>query len=237
VKFIGGWRSKLGKANEALATAHKLWRDERLDQREQHAEARESTLARREVTLAKQLAELRAIENRRWRRRLGLLVVAIATGILGYILGTALASTPATGPHPLGAERLADAAPSRKPVTSAPSSEAATAVTKEPDTSAREYPAAKQYLWIDASKEAIKAQLKDGASAEFKDVAFYSGGGVPVTCGEVNAKNGFGGYRGFERFIAAGADMAVLQSQSSDGIGPAWDKFCTHGPQDKAHTD
>lgn len=99
------------------------------------------------------------------------------------------------------------------------------------------YPAGKQYAWIGASKEAIKAQLKDAESAKFKDVRFYSGGGIPVTCGQVNAKNSFGGYGGFERFIAAGETMAVLESQSSDGIGPVWDKFCKHGPEDEAHTD
>lgn len=120
---------------------------------------------------------------------------------------------------------------------------AATSVTNDTAASAPsggsggKYPSDKQYAWIDIGKEAIKSQLKDPDSAKFRNVAFYSGGGIPIACGEVNAKNGFGGYGGFERFVAAGDQLAFLESQVSDGIGPVWDKYCKHGPEDNAQTD
>lgn len=90
----------------------------------------------------------------------------------------------------------------------------------------------RQAAWVEKGKEAIKAKLKDPDSAQFRNVNFFSGGGVPTACGEVNAKNGFGGYSGFERFIAAGDAIAFTESQIEGGLGPAWDKYCIAGPDD-----
>jgi len=92
----------------------------------------------------------------------------------------------------------------------------------------------KQYAWISVGEEQIKKLLKDPDSATFQDVHFYSGGGVPVTCGEVNAKNGFGGYTGYERFVAAGTLIAATESMVEGGIGPVWDKYCVKAPTDRA---
>lgn len=47
-----------------------------------------------------------------------------------------------------------------------------------------------------AAQEAVKLKLKDPASAQFRNVKSK---GYSV-CGEVNAKNGFGGYTGYTRF-------------------------------------
>lgn len=93
----------------------------------------------------------------------------------------------------------------------------------------------KQYAWISAGEEQIKTQLKDPESATFRNVHFYSGGGIPVACGEVNAKNGFGGYSGFERFVAAGTTIAVTESMVEGGIEEVWDKYCVRAPTDEAH--
>lgn len=95
----------------------------------------------------------------------------------------------------------------------------------------------KQYAWISEGKRQIQAVLKDPSSADFRNVRFYSGGGIPVTCGEVNAKNGFGGYTGFERFVAAGSQIAVTESMVTDSLDPVWDKFCVKGPGDQAYSD
>lgn len=48
-----------------------------------------------------------------------------------------------------------------------------------------------------AVKDAILEQLKDPASAQFSDLRVVPGG----LCGEVNAKNGFGGYVGRKPFF------------------------------------
>lgn len=87
MEFLRGWRSKLSEANESLATAHKSWRDEKLVEREQRATARERTLDERETEVARQLGVIRAMEARRWRRRVGLLLTAVAAGTVGFLLG------------------------------------------------------------------------------------------------------------------------------------------------------
>lgn len=55
----------------------------------------------------------------------------------------------------------------------------------------------KQETWIAAAQISVKKRLKDPSSAEFRNVHFYSGGKAAVACGEVNAKNSFGGYSGY----------------------------------------
>lgn len=70
--------------------------------------------------------------------------------------------------------------------------------------------------------ELVRAQLRDPASAQFREVrvrsvpADASGAGnlTPggkVVCGEVNVKNAHGGYVGFKRFIAdlEGEDVQI----------------------------
>lgn len=50
------------------------------------------------------------------------------------------------------------------------------------------------------AKEAVKATLKDPDSAQFMKMRRVSAL-VPGACGEVNSKNSFGGYVGYEPFI------------------------------------
>lgn len=58
--------------------------------------------------------------------------------------------------------------------------------------------------YILSQQREIKKRLKDPESAQFRNSAFYNSK-VPVVCGEVNSKNGFGGYTGFQRFIRNGS--------------------------------
>ena len=50
---------------------------------------------------------------------------------------------------------------------------------------------------FEMAKSAVSNQLKDPSSAQFRNLVEVSPG---VVCGEVNAKNSFGGYAGFKRF-------------------------------------
>jgi hypothetical protein len=85
----------------------------------------------------------------------------------------------------------------------------------------------KQLAWNEVGQNALKNKLKDPESATFRNVEFYSGGSVPVTCGEVNARNSFGGYSGFERFIAAGSQLQVLESEMAAGeMSKVWAQLC-----------
>ncbi|WP_115389819.1 hypothetical protein [Shewanella algae] len=72
------------------------------------------------------------------------------------------------------------------------------------------------------------ARLKDPKSAEFKDVYFFRGAdNVPMTCGQVNSKNSFGGFVGFQHFVSGGSpDMTFLQNEVDD-FASVWNKFCT----------
>lgn len=56
------------------------------------------------------------------------------------------------------------------------------------------------------AQDQVKALLRDPASAEFRKVEVYPNDEV---CGEVNSKNGFGGYVGFSRFYVGpeGVDL------------------------------
>lgn len=78
------------------------------------------------------------------------------------------------------------------------------------------------FSMIERSKEAARKRLKDPASAEFREVRYHEGKeGVPMVCGEVNAKNAFGGRAGFERFVSTGAeDKTFFESDVSDSQSP-----------------
>lgn len=66
-----------------------------------------------------------------------------------------------------------------------------------------------------SAKDTVRAQLKDGDSAKFRNLytnkifsGHFQGGKFindAVTCGEVNAKNGYGAYTGFKRFYVHGS--------------------------------
>lgn len=49
---------------------------------------------------------------------------------------------------------------------------------------------------------ALKQRMKDPESAQFRDERMYTRGDTLVVCGEVNAKNSFGGYTGFKAFVS-----------------------------------
>ena len=70
----------------------------------------------------------------------------------------------------------------------------------------------------------IKLKLKDAGSAEFRG-QFIGKAGAP--CGEVNAKNGFGAYMGFQRYIVVGKELAVLESDMAPGeFDTSWSQIC-----------
>ena len=76
------------------------------------------------------------------------------------------------------------------------------------------------------SKNKLEESLRDPGSAKYEDVAAHrvSSGGY-VFCGKINAKNGFGGYTGFERFIAS--PVIVGTEGTVDGFDDVWTEFCT----------
>lgn len=70
----------------------------------------------------------------------------------------------------------------------------------------------------------VKAKLKDPDSAQFQNQFI---GTKDAACGEVNAKNSFGGYIGFKRYISAGVDLTVLESDMApEEFDASWRKIC-----------
>jgi len=66
-------------------------------------------------------------------------------------------------------------------------------------------------------KEAVLDQLKDPASAEFRNVNVSTFSGSPLVCGEVNAKNSHGGYTGFRHFMIK-EDRVYLASDELSSV-------------------
>lgn len=98
------------------------------------------------------------------------------------------------------------------------------AVPQLADTKAREV------AWVERGKNAARSKLKDPDSAQFQKVYFYEGkDGVPITCGQVNSKNSFGGYGGFQRFVSAGsAELTFLEEQmASSEFTKVWNQMCS----------
>lgn len=93
----------------------------------------------------------------------------------------------------------------------------------------------KQIAWNERGQDTVRSKLRDPDSAEFRNVQFYSGGPSPTTCGEVNAKNGFGGFSGYERFIAVGSTMSVLESEMKPNeMDKLWESVCIKAASDGA---
>jgi hypothetical protein len=77
---------------------------------------------------------------------------------------------------------------------------------------------------IVAAERAVRAELKDPDAAQFRDVrANYTEEFGVVACGRVNAKNDFGGYTGFRRFVSSG--QSVIR-EGRDNVADAWARAC-----------
>lgn len=109
-------------------------------------------------------------------------------------------------------------------------------VTKAIDTKAQEeLAAASDKALINANVERIKSALtktlKDPSSAQFKNmVAYGSPNSVIVTflCGEVNAKNSYGGYIGFRRFFTIGEHTSEIENDKNGYVfDQMWPTTCS----------
>ena len=64
---------------------------------------------------------------------------------------------------------------------------------------------------IAQAKEAVGRELKDPGSAQYRDIEVYDG----VVCGQVNAKNSYGGYVGFQPFLTVRSTAAIGGDEST----------------------
>jgi hypothetical protein len=74
-----------------------------------------------------------------------------------------------------------------------------------------------QPAWVKAAKARIEVQLVDPGSVQYRRlwVAEHTtdSGRELVLCGELNAKNSFGGYAGFRPFISTLGSMVYMGDQ------------------------
>lgn len=88
---------------------------------------------------------------------------------------------------------------------------------------------ARQQAWIANTERAVKAQMKDPGSVRFRNSRFnVYDDKVPVVCGEINAKNGFGGHTGFQKYIASGDSFGPFleETMSANEFAKSWNEFC-----------
>ena len=105
--------------------------------------------------------------------------------------------------------------------------EATRAEPERPMTAAEKK--AQQEKWFGAEtvvavERALRGELKDPDAAQFRDVrANYTEEFGVVACGRVNAKNEFGGYTGFRRFVSGGKSVIL---EGRDNVADAWAGAC-----------
>ena len=70
----------------------------------------------------------------------------------------------------------------------------------------------------------VKEKILEPSQAQFRN-QFIGKGGAP--CGEVNAKDAFGGYIGFQRYISVARDLTLLsQDVSPAEFDAQWQQLC-----------
>jgi hypothetical protein len=82
---------------------------------------------------------------------------------------------------------------------------------------------------MSSAMDEIRKRLRDPQSAQFRNVHLVTGStDVTVTCGEVNAKNGFGGYGDYTGFISNGVSVSYLASdfKSPQDFLKTWTQLC-----------
>jgi len=79
-----------------------------------------------------------------------------------------------------------------------------------------------------AAEELIRDRLFDPEAARFRNETFHkSPGKTAVVCGEVNAKNRYGGYTGYQSFISNGLPgTTLLANDNPKAVRGAWRKLC-----------
>lgn len=79
---------------------------------------------------------------------------------------------------------------------------------------------------VEVAKEVVRGKLKDPGSAEFSQVSVARYMGVPVVCGRVNARNGFGGYGGRMHFVSGGTQGTTFVDEEVEDFAKAWNTLC-----------
>lgn len=85
---------------------------------------------------------------------------------------------------------------------------------------------AEDFYWN--ARVTVKESLKDPESAKFGAIRIVRTKNGFLACGEVNARNSFGGYTGMKRFMSNGAGGTTLIEDSSNEeiFSTTWAELC-----------
>ena len=72
----------------------------------------------------------------------------------------------------------------------------------------------------------VGPSLKDADSAQYREVTYRKRMGFSVLCGEVNAKNSFGGYSGYRPFLVIGSLVSIEPASDSVKWARTYNKMC-----------
>lgn len=84
--------------------------------------------------------------------------------------------------------------------------------------------------WINVTQDHVRQSTRDPSSAQFRgSKVYYFKNKTPVVCGEINSKNGFGGYTGYQRFIASGEKFGPFLEEMMEPreFYNSWREFCS----------
>lgn len=81
---------------------------------------------------------------------------------------------------------------------------------------------------ISQARVLMRRRMKDPESAQFSDVMVVRASGKPIVCGDVNAKNSFGGYTGRKGFVMpkGGVPIGEEDLPQKDWVN-LWNQSCT----------
>ncbi|WP_299440255.1 hypothetical protein [uncultured Rhodospira sp.] len=74
---------------------------------------------------------------------------------------------------------------------------------------------------IAGAKTAVRQKLRDPDSAQFRNIRIVEHTAGKLVCGEVNARNVFGGYVGFQLFASSGQSARILFTDLDPAIEAA----------------
>ena len=87
-----------------------------------------------------------------------------------------------------------------------------------------------EHMLMASLREQLVLRLKDAESARFKGefLSLSDSADAPIKslCGEVNAKNSYGGYVGFKRFVVTSEGMVSIEGPDGPSFEYVWPVWC-----------
>lgn len=102
--------------------------------------------------------------------------------------------------------------------------------SKKPNVSIKSIKPATKAQMIEI-RNMMERELKDASSAQYRDVMVAKDAeGIQYACGKINAKNSYGGYVGFTRFVSIGMMGAIFEDITPKGDRVFqlvnWEAYC-----------